>query len=319
MNIGTPIANTQVYVLDHAGAPCPVGVAGELCIGGAGVARGYWRRDDLTAERFVENPFHGGRMYRTGDLVRWRADGKLDFLGRADAQVKLRGHRIELGEIEARLDEQPGIRQAVVLAREDTPGDTRLVAYVLADAAIDEAGLKAALRAVLPEVMVPGHILRLDAFPLTPNKKVDRKALPAPVRGVAPAADAQAKGPETGPETGSVEAEIAGIWTRVLGVAHIGARDSFFDLGGHSLLAVQAHREIRELCAVPKLAITDVFRFPTLAGLAGRVRALRDGAVSGAVKPAQTPPVEGAAALPAPADLATKRREMRARRQMARR
>ena len=307
VNIGTPIANTQVYVLDQAGAPCPVGVAGELHIGGAGVTRGYWQREDLTSERFVDNPFDGGRMYRTGDLVRWRADGKLDFLGRTDHQVKLRGYRIELGEIEARLSAQPGIGQAVVMAREDSPGDTRLVAYVLAEA-LDEAGLKAALARELPEFMVPSHIVRLEAFPLTPNKKVDRKALPAPARVMAPVQASEAKLHEAG----TIEAQISGVWSHVLGVERVGAKDSFFDLGGHSLLAVQAHREIREICAVPKLAITDIFRFPQLAGLAQRVRDL-----SGRGEKAA--PVKAAEAAVAPSDdTMSRRRDMRARRRMAR-
>ncbi|MDQ2089350.1 MupA/Atu3671 family FMN-dependent luciferase-like monooxygenase [Marimonas arenosa] len=313
VNIGTPVANTRVYVLDEAGAPVPVGVPGELFVGGAGVTRGYWQRDDLTAERFVADPFHGGRMYRTGDLVRWRADGKLDFLGRADHQVKLRGYRIELGEIEARLMDRPGIRQAVVMAREDSPGDKRLVAYVLSDAAPDEAALKAALARDLPEFMVPGHVVRLDAFPLTPNRKVDRKALPAPMRVTAPAQASEQKLHEAG----SVEAHISAVWTHVLGVDHIGAKDSFFDLGGHSLLAVQAHREIRELCGVPKLAITDIFRFPTLAGLAQRVRDL-----SSTAGEAPAPVAAAKAASEEREDVRrdtmSRRRDMRARRRMAR-
>ncbi|KPP85344.1 MAG: putative non-ribosomal peptide synthetase module [Rhodobacteraceae bacterium HLUCCO07] len=307
VNIGTPIANTQVYVLGDDMQPVPVGVAGDLWIGGAGVTRGYWQREALTEERFVPNPFHGGRMYRTGDLVRWRADGRLDFLGRADNQVKLRGYRIELGEIEARLHEQPGIRQAVVTAREDSPGDTRLVAYLLSDGALDEAALRVALARDLPEFMVPAHYVRLDQFPLTPNRKVDRNALPAPMRAVAPEA-------ATAPDDGSIESRIAGVWTHVLGVERIGAKDNFFDLGGHSLLAVQALREIRELCAVPKLAITDIFRFPTLEGLAGRVREM-----AGDVPPGPKPgPDTRPEPVVAAGDMQSRRREMRAKRRMAR-
>ncbi|WP_137702264.1 MupA/Atu3671 family FMN-dependent luciferase-like monooxygenase [Marimonas lutisalis] len=313
VNIGTPIANTQVYVLDADMQPVPVGVPGELFIGGAGVTRGYWQRAALTAERFVENPYHGGRMYRTGDLVRWRADGKLDFLGRADHQVKLRGYRIELGEIETRLHEQPGIRQAVVMAREDTPGDVRLVAYLLSDRAPDEAALKATLGRDLPDFMVPSHFVRLEDFPLTPNKKVDRKALPAPMQ-VAPTRAAAAPVGQTGD---SIEAQIAAVWAHVLGVDGIGARDSFFDLGGHSLLAVQAHREIRERCAVPRLAITDIFRFPTLEGLAARVRELA-GAGGAETRPAAAPGPDAAAAQAPRDDTMSRRREMRARRRMAR-
>lgn len=269
-NIGKPLANQQVYVLDAAMKPVPPGVAGELWIGGDGVARGYWQRDDLTAERFVNDYFvsadracvWGARMYRTGDLVRWRADGKLDFLGRTDHQVKLRGYRIELGEIESVLEAQPGVTQAVVMAREDAPGDLRLVAYIVGSA--HEAGLKAELAAVLPEHMIPAHFVTLDAFPLTPNRKVDRKALPAP----------SAKPLETQAfvaPTSDIEAQIAAIWARVLGVAKVGSKDNFFALGGHSLLAVQAHREIREGLGATKLSITDIFRFPVLSALAAHL------------------------------------------------
>ncbi|MDQ2093164.1 MupA/Atu3671 family FMN-dependent luciferase-like monooxygenase [Rhodalgimonas zhirmunskyi] len=350
VNVGTPIANTQVYVLDEAGAPCPVGVAGELFIGGAGVTRGYWQREDLTAERFVQNPFHGGRMYATGDLVRWRADGKLDFMGRADTQVKLRGYRIELGEIEARLMEQPGVRQAVVIAREDTPGDLRLVGYVVGDAPVEEV-LKDALGRDLPAFMVPQAIVRLEALPLTPNKKVDRKALPAPTRVRAESKAAQVAKPRAGEAAGDVEAHIAEVWQHVLGVSDIGSGDSFFDLGGHSLLAVQAHREIRVRCNVPRLAITDVFRFPTLAALGARVRELAEAGGGGQLTPAQPAtskragtvvkapvtkqpgavesPVAAPVAVPAAnrpvapvseaaGDIMSKRREMRARRRAAR-
>ena len=266
-NIGRPLANQQMYVLDDAMAPVPAGVAGELWIGGDGVTRGYWQRADLTEERFRPDPFvtadraapWGARMYRTGDLVRWRADGKLDFLGRADHQVKLRGYRIELGEIESVLEAQPGVSQAVVMAREDSPGDLRLVAYIVG--AAHEAALRAELAAVLPEHMIPAHLVTLDAMPLTPNRKVDRKALPAPM-AVAAVAEVF-----VAPES-DIEAQLAAIWQRVLGVPKVGSRDNFFALGGHSLLAVQAHREIRDGLGMPKLSITDIFRFPTLSALA---------------------------------------------------
>ncbi|SFD71796.1 MupA/Atu3671 family FMN-dependent luciferase-like monooxygenase [Roseivivax sediminis] len=275
VNIGRPIANTRLYVLDAARAPVPVGVSGELWIGGHGVTRGYWNRSELTAERFVEDPFHGGRMYRTGDLVRRRADGRIDFVGRVDNQVKIRGHRIELGEIEAALEAQPGVRQAVVAAREDRPGDVRLVGYYTGSET-GEAALKAALAARLPEIMVPGRIVRLEAFPLTPNKKVDRGALPAP-SAAAPAQAAPAPVPRAKARPaggGAVQTPIAAIWSRILGVAAPGGRDNFFDLGGHSLLAVQAHRAIREELSVPDLSITDIFRFPVLGQLAERVAEL---------------------------------------------
>ncbi len=313
VNIGRPVANTQTYVLNEQGAPCLVGQPGELFIGGAGVTRGYWQRDDLTAERYVTNPFDEGRMYRTGDLVRWRDDGRIDFLGRADNQVKLRGYRIELGEIEARLHEQPSIRQAVVIAREDAPGDVRLVAYVVSDKAPEEAALRKSLARDLPEFMLPQHVVRLDAFPLTPNKKVDRKALPQP----------QSETAELSQNAGSlrasddaVEAEIIRVWTHVLGVQNIQGRDNFFDLGGHSLLAVQAHREIREGCTVPRLSITDIFRFPTLSALAERVREL--GATVTSQKPVTAKPPVPPIAPSAPDETMSRRRAMRARREVAR-
>jgi natural product biosynthesis luciferase-like monooxygenase protein len=267
-NIGTPIANTQMYVLDPAGNPVPMGAEGELWIGGDGVARGYWQRADLTAERFRPDPFvtadracaWGARMYGTGDLVRRRADGKIDFLGRADHQVKLRGYRIELGEIEAALDAVPGVTQAVVLAREDVPGDLRLVAYTTGTAT--EVALRAGV-AGLPAHMQPAHYVPLAAFPLTPNRKVDRKALPAPTAPVAPAMTALPAAPIKG-----ASAKIAAIWQRILGVPQVGPQDNFFALGGHSLLAVQAHRDIKAELGAKTLSITDIFRFPTLEGLA---------------------------------------------------
>ena len=263
-SIGTPIANTQVYVLDDAMRPCPVGTPGELWIGGAGVARGYWRQPDLTEGRFRTDPFHGGRMYRTGDLVRWRADGALDFLGRADFQVKMRGYRIELGEIESVTESLPGVRQAVVIAREDTPGDLRLVAYVTGERALAADAIRSGLAGRLPAHMVPAHVVLLDAMPLTPNRKVDRKALPPPGHSQEPAPSFEA------PADGA-QAVIAAVWQKVLNVPRVGANDNFFALGGHSLLAVQAHREIRAALESSRLSITDIFRFPTLAALAAHL------------------------------------------------
>ncbi|SEN84318.1 natural product biosynthesis luciferase-like monooxygenase domain-containing protein [Gemmobacter aquatilis] len=309
VNIGTPIANTQLYVLDDRQQPVPPGTAGELWIGGDGVTRGYWQRPDLTAERFLPDPFirenacvWGARMYRTGDLVRLRADGKLDYLGRADYQVKLRGYRIELGEIESTLEAQPGVSQAVVLAREDQPGDLRLVAYVTGTASAET--LKPALAALLPDHMIPAHFVRLDSFPLTPNRKVDRKALPAPQAQVEQAA-------HVAPEAG-LEAQIAAIWQKVLGVPKVGAKDNFFALGGHSLLAVQAHRELRDGLGLTKLSITDIFRFPTLSALAAHLE--------GAPKPA-TPaaaPANTAAQPQGLADRAEARADAMARRRALR-
>ena len=289
VNIGTPIANTQFYILDAQGEPVPPGTAGELWIGGDGVARGYWQRPDLTADRFRPDPFTppertapwGARIYGTGDLVRLRGDGRLDFLGRADHQVKLRGFRIELGEIESALEALPGVRQAVVLAREDSPGDLRLVAYLVG--AVDEGHLRAALAAQLPGHMIPAHFVLMDVLPLTPNRKLDRKALPAPLLGQA----SRLPEPAAAVAGTAIEAQLAAIWSRVLGVAKIGPRDSFFALGGHSLLAVQVHREIRAQLGAAKLSITDIFRFPTLAALARHLE--------GTPAPAVAAPSEGAA------------------------
>lgn len=271
VNIGRPIANTQMYVLDDNQQPVPVGVPGELYIGGDGVTRGYWQRADLTAERFPADPFvrpecaapAGARMYRTGDLARWRADGRIDFLGRADFQVKIRGYRIELGEIEAVLEAAEGVRQAVVVAREDQPGDVRLVAYLRADSGVATDRLRDWAATRLPEHMVPAHFVTVDEFPLTPNRKVDRKALPAPSQTTLRERTEVFVAPEN-----DVERTIAEVWARVLGVPQVGAKDNFFALGGHSLLAVQAHREIRQVLGSTKLSITDIFRFPTLEALA---------------------------------------------------
>ncbi|MFW2542727.1 MupA/Atu3671 family FMN-dependent luciferase-like monooxygenase [Primorskyibacter sp. 2E107] len=340
VNIGYPLANQQLYVLDTALQPAGIGEEGELWIGGEGVTRGYWEQPELTAERFVQNPFHSGRMYRTGDLVRRRADGAIDFVGRVDHQVKLRGYRIELGEIEAVLESQDDVTQAVVMAREDTPGDLRLVGYYTGTAQ-DEAALKAKMSADLPGFMVPGRFVQLDAFPLTPNKKVDRKALPAPgapaqaKRPAAPPVPAAEISPAVQPNlqnSAEIETAIAAIWTRFLGVAGITGRDNFFDLGGHSLLAVQAHRAIREELGAAKLSITDIFRFPVLADLSGKVATLLDGSLvltrpKPVVKPPVTPtPLPAAPAVrPAPEPIQNeraaarskaiaRRREMRARR-----
>ena len=288
--IGTPIANTQTHVLDAAMRPVPLGQTGELWIGGAGVAQGYHQRPDLTADRFRPDPFRaGGRIYGTGDLARWRVDGSLDFLGRGDGQVKLRGYRVELGEVEAALAALPGVRQAVALVREDQPGAQILVAYVT-PASLAEAALKAALAQALPPHLVPGRIVALDAMPLTPNRKVDRKALPAPSVRDAAAVPVPAEG---------TLGRIAAIWARILGVADIGPRDSFFALGGHSLLAVQAHRDIRDMLGVKALSITDIFRFPTLAALARRVDEALAPAANPVATSVSTPVAPQAASVPA--------------------
>jgi amino acid adenylation domain-containing protein len=242
----------------------PIGVPGELYVGGAGVARGYLNRPELTAERFVEDPFAPGRLYRTGDRVRWMADGTLEYLGRLDEQVKIRGFRIELGEIEARLAEHPEVREAVVLAREDVPGDRRLVAYVVG--AVEADALRAHLRQSLPEYMVPGAFVALDALPLTANGKLDRKALPAPEL-------ASAEDRYVAPRT-PVEEVLAGIWAEVLRLERVGVTESFFDLGGHSLLATRLVSRVRVVFGV-ELALRALFEGPTVAELAKAVEEMR--------------------------------------------
>ncbi|WP_437733786.1 amino acid adenylation domain-containing protein [Sorangium sp. So ce1335] len=269
--IGRPIANTRVYVLSDRLHPLPVGIPGELYIGGAGLARGYHRRPDLTAERFVDDPFAaepGGRMYRTGDLVKWLPDGTLEFLGRLDHQVKIRGFRIELGEIESVLGAHPAVGQAVVVAREDRRGDRRLVAYLTArgSGAPTPGELRAHLKEKLPEYMIPSAFVALEAMPLTPNGKVDRRALPAPE----PLA-VDAGGDLAAPRT-PVEEVLAGIWAHVLGLERVGAHDDFFQLGGHSLLAAQVLARLRSAFRID-LPLRALFEAPTLAGLAERVEA----------------------------------------------
>jgi amino acid adenylation domain-containing protein len=276
-HIGRPVANTRIYLLDAHRQPVPVGVAGEMYIGGAGVARGYLNRPELTAERFVADPFANepnARMYRTGDLARYLPDGTIEFLGRNDFQVKLRGYRIELGEIEAHLTQHPAIREAVVLAREDAPGDKRLVAYVVPEhAAADLAELlRAHLRATLPEYMVPAAFVALEALPLTPNGKVDRAALPAPE------ASAQLKATYLAPRTPTEEI-LAGIWAEVLGLERVGINGNFFELGGHSLLATQVVSRVRQALGV-ELPLRKLFASPTVAGLAGELAGDAAGAVA---------------------------------------
>lgn len=267
ITIGRPIGNTTVYVLDGALRPVPIGVTGELFIGGAGVARGYWRRDDLNAERFlVDDVGGGGRMYRTGDLARVRADGRLEWSGRTDFQVKVRGHRIELGEIQERLAACDGVREAVVIVREDRPRDQRIVGYVRAAPAttVDEASLRATLTRALPAYMVPQHIVQLSAFPLTPNGKVDRRALPAPQGAVG----RQHRRPVT-----DVAVRLAAEMESLVGVAPIGLDDDFFAIGGHSLLALRLAGTIRSTWSVD-LPLRAMFRAPTLQGMSEFIEAV---------------------------------------------
>ncbi|AMM92983.1 peptide synthetase [Peribacillus simplex] len=263
--IGRPISNTEVYVLSANQQMVPIGVAGELYIGGSGLARGYLNRPDLTNERFIPHPFkEGERVYRTGDLVRYLPDGTLDYLGRIDHQVKIRGFRIELGEIEATLQSHSSVNEVVVMVREDHPGDQRLVAYVVGEENAHD--WRDYLKTKLPNYMVPAHFVGLTAFPLTPNGKIDRKALPAPER----------KGAEGGyvaPRT-PTEVAIVSIWHQVLGTENIGIHDSFFELGGHSLLATQAVTSLKEAFGI-ELPLHDLFTYTTVQELAERVNQLQ--------------------------------------------
>ena len=263
--IGRPIANVQTYVLDAASEPVPIGFVGQLYVGGVGVARGYRNRPDLTRTRFVPDPFtgRGGRLYRTGDLARYRHNGDLEYLGRADGQVKIRGFRIELGEIEAALSEIPGVREAVVRAREDLPGESRLVAYVVADpsAPVSVSELRRVLIGRLPAYMVPTAFVSLERLPRTPTGKVDSAALPPP-DAARPELDSGYQEPRT-----PAEETLAGIWRTVLRLDRIGIHDNFFELGGHSLLATQVISRARDAFRV-EVPLRELFLSPTVAGLA---------------------------------------------------
>ena len=266
--IGRATSNTRLYVLDPRGEPVPVGVAGELVIGGVCVTRGYLGRPGLTAERFVPDPFSGdagGRLYRSGDLCRWLADGTVEFMGRTDFQVKVRGFRVEPGEVEARLAEHPAVREAVVLAREDGAGGRRLVAYYVAPEALSTRTLRAFLAERLPDHMVPAAYVWLERLPLTPNGKLDRAALPAP---------GAVEGEEHEAPRTPMEELLAEIWAEVLGTERVGAGDGFFELGGHSLLAVRLLSRVRQVLGV-EVPLRTVFEHPTLAGMAAQVEAAR--------------------------------------------
>jgi amino acid adenylation domain-containing protein len=271
-SIGRPIANTQVYVLDGHRQPVPIGVPGELYIGGAGLARGYLRQEELTAQKFVPDPFcrePGARLYRTGDRVRWRPSGELDFLGRTDHQLKIRGFRIEPAEVEAALRRHPAVRQAVVVAR-DSAGDKCLVAYVAADrhSPPSPQELHRCLREHLPEYMVPSAFVLLDDLPLTPNGKIDRKALPEPEPETA--ASAEVEGPRT-----PVEEIVAEVWADALRVPRVGLHANFFYLGGHSLLATRVVSRLRDTLRVD-LPVRALFEAPTVADLAAYIEAAQN-------------------------------------------
>ena len=264
--IGRPIANTQIYILDAQLNPVPLSVIGEMYISGDGAARGYLERPDLTAEKFLPNPFSdktGDRMYKTGDLARYLPDGNIEFQGRIDYQVKLRGFRIELGEIEAVLNEYPGVRESVIISREDVSGDKRLVAYLVAqeDSKLDVSALRSYLREKLPEYMLPSAFVLLDSFPLTSNGKLDRNSLPPPSDSsishtslfLAPSSP--------------IEQTIASVWRQLLHIDKISVHDKFFDLGGHSLLLVRLHSKLRHLLNAD-LSMLDLFRYPSIKLLA---------------------------------------------------
>jgi amino acid adenylation domain-containing protein len=275
-HIGRPLANTRIYILDRFRQLVPIGVVGEIYIGGAGVARGYLNRAELTAERFLKDPFSEdgeGRMYRSGDLGRWRTDGTIEYLGRNDQQVKVRGFRIELGEIEAQLARHPQVKEAVVIAREDAtyalPSEKRLVAYVVLrdGGSPDVEGLRAHLKKVLPEHMVPAAFVVLESLPLTSNGKLDRRALPAPEQGAYVSRRYEAP-------QGEVEEILSGIWQELLGVSRVGRQDNFFELGGHSLIGLKLISQVSQRLGV-RLPVIAIFKYPTLQQMGNLAEALR--------------------------------------------
>ena len=284
ITIGRPIANTKIYILDSRLQPTPIGVPGDLYIGGDGLARGYWHRPELTAERFIPDPFNAdgnGRLYRTGDRARYRADGEIEFLGRDDYQVKIRGHRIELGEIEAALQRHPAIKEAVIVARNrDSSDEPELIAHLVCRDAPEPAAsaLRQFLRRTLPDPMVPATFVFIERMPLTPNGKIDRKALPAP-DGAAPRRETNFTAPRN-----EIETAIAQVWSEVLGRPGIGVDDNFFDLGGHSLIATRIAARLRAQFKI-EIALRKLFELPTVAALATYVEQLRHGASPTALLP----------------------------------
>jgi len=276
ISIGRPIPNTQIYILDQQLQPVPIGVPGELHIAGAGLARGYLNRPELTAEKFISNPLSSdpnARLYKTGDLARWLPNGHVECLGRIDYQVKVRGFRIELGEIEANLVQHPAVKEAIAVVREDIPGEKVLVSYFVPASLKAEdnydliAQLRQLLKEHLPHFMLPTSIMALDAMPLTPNGKVDRKALPKP--DIAQQLTASYVAPST-----DLERQIADIWAQVLNLHRVGIHDNFFELGGYSLLAIQVVSRLRQALQV-EIVLPHLFQVPTVADLARRIEALR--------------------------------------------
>jgi acyl-coenzyme A synthetase/AMP-(fatty) acid ligase/acyl carrier protein len=265
--VGRPVANTQIYILDPGMQPCPIGVPGEIYIGGDCLAREYINRPELTAEKFIPNPFdraRSARLYRTGDLARYMPDGRIEFIGRRDSQIKIRGYRIELGEIEAVLSRHPQVQECVAAVREELPEQNQLTAYVVAqaDASLTSTNLRRFLRDRLPDYMVPMTFVLLPAVPLMPNGKVDRSALPSP--STSPTLSEEDQPTQT---LTPVEEALTDIWRQVLSVEKIGLHDDFFDLGGHSVLVTQITSRVRQVFEID-LSMRHLFGAPTVAGLA---------------------------------------------------
>ena len=264
ISIGQPIANTVIYILDSHLQLKPIGIPGELYIGGDGLARGYFKRPELTREKFIDNPFGEGRLYKTGDLARYLPDGNIEFLGRIDHQVKIRGFRIELGEIENTLSQYEGIQEAVVIAKTQESEDKYLVAYYISSelSTISPQQLREFLQQKLPDYMIPSAFVSLDKFPLTPNGKRDRAALPDP--------NFSDRAVEFIPPSTEIEKTIANIWSQVLSINEIGIQDNFFHLGGHSLLATQVVSRLRQTFQI-EIPLIKLFEAPTIAQLAAEV------------------------------------------------
>ncbi|MBO1348049.1 MAG: amino acid adenylation domain-containing protein [Hormoscilla sp. GUM202] len=277
--LGRPLPNTQIYILDNHLQPVPIGVPGELHIGGAPLARGYLNRPELTSQKFIDNPFSneaGSRLYKTGDKARYLRDGNIEFIGRIDNQVKIRGFRIELGEISATLTQHPDLREAVAIVREDSPGDKRLVAYIVTKEEVAIASLRGFLKTKLPDYMVPSAFVFLEAMPLTPNGKVDRRALPAPD---ASTREAEATAPRT-----TTELQLVQIWSEVLNIPGVGVGDNFFDLGGHSLLATRLMARIEQQLGT-RLPLATLFTEPTISRQASLLEKATDGQPISALVP----------------------------------